>query len=237
MGKKIIVQRRGRGSSTFRSPSHRHAGAVALPSLREGAGVVTEILHAPGRSAPLARVRFERGEFLLLASDGLAEGQEVRVGGGEVERGHVVELGRLPEGTLIYNIEVKPGDGGKLCRAAGTAAVVVSRGEQAVIQLPSGEFKDLDPRCRAQIGVVAGSGQREKPFGKAGKKVQAFRSTGKEAFKVRGVAMNAVAHPHGGGSHQHVGRPSTVSRTAPPGRKVGRLSPKKRKKKARGRRG
>ncbi|MDX1534635.1 MAG: hypothetical protein R3291_03345, partial [Thermoplasmata archaeon] len=69
------------------------------------------------------------------------------------------------------------------------------------------------------------------------KKVQAFRSTGREAFKVRGIAMNAVSHPHGGGSHQHVGRPSTVSRTAPPGRKVGRLSPQKRKKTVRRRRG
>lgn len=237
MGKRIIVQRRGRGSPTFRSPSHRHAGAVSLPSLREGSGLVTKILHAPGRSAPLARVRFAEGEYLLLAPEGLAEGQQVLVGGSEIERGHVVEIGGLPEGTLIFNIEGKPGDGGKLCRAAGTAAVIVSRGAQTVIQLPSGEFKDLNPRCRAQIGVVAGSGQREKPFGKAGKKVHAFRSTGKEAFKVRGVAMNAVAHPHGGGSHQHVGRPSTVSRTAPPGRKVGRLSPQKRKKKARGRRG
>ncbi|MFQ6013147.1 MAG: 50S ribosomal protein L2 [Thermoplasmata archaeon] len=237
MGKRIISQRRGRGSPTYRSPSHRHAGPVSLPALREGVGVVTEILHAPGRTAPLARVRFERGEYLLLAPDGLAEGEHVLVGAGEIERGHVTEIGALPEGTLIYNIEVRPGDGGKLCRAAGTAAVVVSRGEQAVIQLPSGEFKTLDRHCRAQIGVVAGSGQRDKPLAKAGKKVMAFRSTGKEAFKVRGVAMNAVAHPHGGGSHQHVGRPSTVSRTAPPGRKVGRLSPQKGKKKGRGRRG
>ncbi|MCJ2555287.1 MAG: 50S ribosomal protein L2 [Candidatus Thermoplasmatota archaeon] len=236
MGKKIIAQRRGRGSPTFRSPSHRHAGAVSLPSLREGSGLVTKILHAPGRSAPLARVRFKEGEFLLLAPEGLAEGQEVLVGAGEIERGHIVEIGGLPEGTLVCNIELKPGDGGKLCRAAGTAAAVVSRGTQTVIQLPSGEFKDLDPACRAQVGVVAGSGQREKPFAKAGKKVNAFRSTAKAAFKVRGVAMNAVAHPHGGGSHQHVGRPSTVSRNAPPGRKVGRLSPQKRKKKARGRR-
>ncbi|MEE9164092.1 MAG: 50S ribosomal protein L2, partial [Thermoplasmata archaeon] len=70
---------------------------------------------------------------------------------------------------------------------------------------------------------------------KAGKKVQAMRSKSRRAFKVRGIAMNAVSHPHGGGSHQHVGRPSTVSRNAPPGRKVGRLSPQKRKKKMRGR--
>ncbi|MEE9592868.1 MAG: 50S ribosomal protein L2 [Thermoplasmata archaeon] len=237
MGKRIISQRRGRGSPTFRSPSHRHAGAVSLPPFGEGSGVVTELLHATGRSAPLARVRFPQGEYLFIAPDGLAEGQRVLVGAGEIERGHVVEIGGLPEGTLIYNIEVRPGDGGKLCRAAGTAALLVSRGQQAVIQLPSGEFKSLNPHCRAQIGVVAGAGQREKPYAKAGKKVQAFRSKSKAPFKVRGIAMNAVAHPHGGGSHQHVGRPSTVSRNAPPGRKVGRLSPQKGKKKTRGRRG
>ncbi|MEE8199201.1 MAG: 50S ribosomal protein L2 [Thermoplasmata archaeon] len=235
MGKRIITQRRGRGSPTYRSPSHRHVGNVSLPPFREGLGRVTEILHAPGRSAPLARVRFEEGEYLLLAPDGLAEGQEVLVGAREIERGHVVEIGGLPEGTLIYNIEVKPGDGGKLCRAAGTAGVVVSRGAKTVIQLPSGEFKDLVPTCRAQIGVVAGSGQGEKPFAKAGKKVHAMQTKSRRAFKVRGIAMNAVSHPHGGGSHQHVGRPSTVSRNAPPGRKVGRLSPQKRKKKGRGR--
>ncbi len=185
----------------------------------------------------MARVRFKEGEYLLLAPDGLAVGQEVCVGAGEIERGHIVEIGGLPEGTLVYNIELMPGDGGKLCRAAGTAAVVVSRGAQTMIQLPSGEFKNLNPACRAQVGVVAGSGQQEKPFAKAGKKVNAFRSTAKAAFKVRGVAMNAVSHPHGGGSHQHVGRPSTVSRNAPPGRKVGRLSPQKRKKNVRRGRG
>ncbi len=231
MGKNIIAQRRGRGSPTFRSPSHRHAGKASFPPLSEGKGTVEELLHAPGRSAPLARVRFPQGEFLLIASDGMSEGQEVTVGLGPVDRGNVMEVGRLPEGTLIYNIEVKPGSGGSLCRAAGSSAVVVSRGEQTVIQMPSGKFKSLDPRCRAQIGVVAGSGHRDKPFARAGKKIGALSSKAKEPFKVRGVAMNAVSHPHGGGAHQHVGVASTVSRHAPPGRKVGRLSPKKKKRK------
>ncbi|MEK6911566.1 MAG: 50S ribosomal protein L2, partial [Candidatus Thermoplasmatota archaeon] len=76
------------------------------------------------------------------------------------------------------------------------------------------------------IGVVAGAGRLDKPFAKAGKKVLGYRSLSKPALKVRGVAMNAVNHPHGGGSHQHVGGPSTVSWRAPPGRKVGRMSPK-----------
>ncbi len=230
MGKNIIAQRRGRGSSTFRSPSHRHAGAVSFPPLKKAKGVVQELLHAPGRSAPLVRVKFNDEDYLMIASDGIFEGQEVTIGLGPVERGNVMEIGKLPEGTLVYNIETKPGDGGRLCRAAGSSALIFGQGAKTTLQLTSGKYKRLDPQCKAQIGVVAGSGHKEKPFARAGKKIGAFRSTGKEPFKVRGVAMNAVSHPHGGGAHQHVGRPSTVSRHAPPGRKVGRLSPKKKKK-------
>lgn len=229
MGKRIIAQRRGRGASTFRSPSHRHRGAVALPPLQEAKGVVEGLLHAPGRSAPLARVRFNGQEHLMIAPDGLHVGQEVTIGLGPATRGNVLELGKMPEGTLIYNVETKPGDGGRLCRAAGSSALIVSQGRRTTIQLASGKLKTLDSRCRGQVGVVAGSGHRDKPFGRAGKKIRAFRSTGKAPYQVRGVAMNAVSHPHGGGAHQHVGRPSTVSRHAPPGRKVGRLSPKKKR--------
>lgn len=193
--------------------------------------MVEKLIHAPGRSAPLARVRFGEGAYLLIAPDGLYEGQEVTIGLGPVDRGNVMEVGKVPEGTLIYNIESKPGDGGKLCRAAGSAAVVVSQGEQSVIKMPSGQFKSLEPICRAQVGVVAGSGHQEKPFVKAGKRVLAYSSKAKAPFKVRGVAMNAVSHPHGGGGHQHVGKGSTVSRHAPPGRKVGRLSPQRKRRK------
>ncbi len=191
--------------------------------------MVEELLHAPGRSAPLALVRFPEGKYLLVAPDGMHEGQEITVGPGPLDRGNVMEIGKMPEGTLICNVELKPGDGGRLCRSAGSSAVIVSQGERTVIQMPSGKLKSLNPKCRSQVGVVAGSGHREKPFAKAGKKIGALSSKARQPFKVRGVAMNAVSHPHGGGAHQHVGVASTVSRNAPPGRKVGRLSPKKKK--------
>lgn len=231
MGKNIIAQRRGKGSSTFRSPSHRHVGAVSFPPLKRAKGIVQKLIHAPGRSAPLARVRFNEEEYLMIAPDGMFEGQEVTVGLGPIERGNVMELGKLPEGTLVYNIETKAGDGGRLCRAAGSSALIVSQGAKTTLQMASGKYKGVDPACRAQVGVVAGSGHKEKPFASAGTKIRSYRSTGKAPFKVRGVAMNAVSHPHGGGAHQHVGRPSTVSSHAPPGRKVGRLSPKKKRRK------
>ena len=161
----------------------------------------------------------------MIAPDGLEIGQRVTVGGYNIDRGNTLPLGSIPEGTLVYNIESFPGDGGKFVRAAGTTAVIVSQAGRTVVQLPSGQFKTLDPKCRATIGVVAGAGRGDKPFAKAGKKVLAYRSISKPPFIVRGVAMNPVDHPHGGGAHQHVGRPSTVSWHASPGRKVGRLSP------------
>ncbi|HEY7588002.1 MAG TPA: 50S ribosomal protein L2 [Thermoplasmata archaeon] len=236
MGKNLPTQRRGRGTSpTYRSPSHRHPGRVRHPRL-EGEGVVVEILQAPGHTAPLARVRYGMQEVLMVACDGLAIGQTVTVGSPNIDRGNTLPLGRIPEGTLVYNLERRPGDGGRFVRAAGTQAVVVSQGERTVVQMPSGQFVSFHPECRATIGAVAGAGRGEKPFTKAGKKFHAFRSLSKAYFGVRGVAKNPVDHPHGGGAHQHVGRPSTVGYDAPPGRKIGRLSPKPARLKAKRRR-
>jgi large subunit ribosomal protein L2 len=203
---------------------------VTLPKLDDLDGVVVGIVHSPGHTAPLAKIRFGEKEVLMLASDGLQIGESISIGKVSVDRGHVLPLGRIPESTLVFNVESKPGDGGKFARSAGTAAMVVSHGAKTTVRLPSGKYKSFSPKCRATVGVVAGSGRGEKPFAKAGKKVNAFQSRAKAPFRTSGVAMNPVNHPHGGGSHQHVGKPSTVSSNAPPGRKVGRLSSKKKKK-------
>ena len=104
-------------------------------------------------------------------------------------------------------------------------------GREVTLQLPSGVFKNFLGTCRAQVGSVAAGGRGERPFIKAGKKVLAYRSISTPAFRVRGVAMNPVNHPHGGGAHQHVGRPSTVSSGTWPGAKVGRFSKTQRRKK------
>lgn len=230
MGKRLRSQRRGKGSRTYSSPSHRHRGAISHPRIDDSEGVVLNLVHSPGHTAPLARVRFGEQVVLMLASDGLQIGEKVSVGKVSVQRGHILPLGRIPESTLVFNVESKPGDGGKFARSAGTAALVVSHGAKTVLRLPSGKYRQFDPNCRATIGVVAGSGRGEKPFAKAGKKISGLQSRAKAPFRTSGVAMNPVSHPHGGGSHQHVGGPSTVSANAPPGRKVGRLSPKKKRK-------
>lgn len=233
MGKRTITRRRGHGSPVYRAPSHRHHGEIKYPALKlTGVGTVKDIVHSPAHTAPVAEVEMENGEiYRFLAVDGLTLNSKIHIGeDAPIERGNVLPLKKIPEGTYVYNIELTPGDGGKLVRAGGSAALVVSSTqEEVVVQLPSGQFKTINGNCRATVGIVAGAGRKEKPFAKAGKKVHAFRSLAKAPFKVRGVAMNPVNHPFGGGSHQHIGRPSTVSSGAWPGQKVGRLAPRRKK--------
>jgi large subunit ribosomal protein L2 len=234
MGKRIIPRRRGAGTGPYTSPSHLHHGAIYLPPASlVGPAQVTGLMPAPGRTAPVLEVRGPDGAILrLIAPAGIATGDTISLNSGAVDRGSVLPLGSIPDGTLISNIEVNPFDGGRLVRAAGASALVVAHaGREVTIQLPSGAFKSLLGTCRAQVGGVAGGGRGERPFIKAGKKVLAYRALAKPAFKVRGVAMNPVNHPHGGGAHQHVGRPSTVSAGTWPGAKVGRFSPKRGKRK------
>jgi large subunit ribosomal protein L2 len=238
MGKRIISRRRGSGTGPYTNPSHRHHGAIYHPGSSVGGEArVIDLRQAPGRSAPVAELAPETGApFTVIAAAGLATGDRVALNSGRVDRGAILSLSDIPDGTLVYNIEVKPFDGGRLVRAAGTNAIVTAHtGREVTIQLPSGQFKNLLATCRAQVGAVAGGGRGERPFIKAGKKVNAYRSLSKPAFKVRGVAMNPVNHPHGGGAHQHVGRPSTVSSGTWPGAKVGRFSKSKSRKRRGGR--
>lgn len=228
MGKRIRAQRKGRGG-IYACPSHRYRGRASHPKINKGTGQVIALKHDPGRTAPVAEIDFGNNEKnLIIAPYTLAEEQNIEVGErAHLSVGNILPIRMIPEGTIVYNVEMKPGDGGKFARAAGTGAMVVSHGTKTVIRMPSGMFKSLDPRCRAAIGMVAGGGHKEKPMAKAGKKFHATRSKPKRFPVTSGVAMNAVNHPHGGGGHPHVGRPSTVSKHAPPGKKVGRLSSRK----------
>ncbi|MCD6383071.1 MAG: 50S ribosomal protein L2 [Thermoplasmata archaeon] len=232
MGKRIISRRRGRGGPKYRAPGHRYMADVKLPPVKSGEGEVVELTHDPGHSAPLAKIRMGEKTFYMVAPEGLAVGQKIYVGSNApIRPGNILPISSIPEGTPIYNVELNPFDGGKVARAGGAMAIVVSHGERVVVQLPSGQFRALNRDCRAIVGVVAGSGKKDLPVAKAGKKYHMLRSKARVWPKTSGVAMNPVNHPHGGGSHQHVGRPSSVSKNAPPGRKVGRLPPKKKGKK------
>jgi large subunit ribosomal protein L2 len=233
MGRRIQGQRRGRGTSTFRAPSHRYKGELSHKRTEDAdvlAGEVVDVEHDPARSAPVARVEFEDDDQrLVLASEGIGVGDTVEVGiSANIEPGNTLPLAEIPEGVPVCNVERQPGDGGKFARASGVNAdLVTHERDAAIVQLPSGEMKRLSPDCRATIGVVAGGGRTEKPFVKAGNKHHKMKSRGTKWPRVRGVAMNAVDHPFGGGGRQHPGRPKSVSRDAAPGRKVGDIASKR----------
>lgn len=237
MGKRILAQRRGRRSPQFYAPSHRYKSDVRHPPLKNAVGEVIDIVHDPGHTAPLALVQFKVDnkikKYYMLAHDGMRLHQKIYIGEYvPLSLGNTMPIGNIPEGSHVYNIEAKPGDGGKFVRAAGTSSVIFSHhGGNTTIQFPSGQTKTISSKCRATIGTVAGGGRKDRPFAKAGKKYHALRSTAKKYPRTKGVSMDPVDHPHGGGGHRHVGKPSTVSRHAWPGRKVGRLSSKKKKRK------
>ncbi|BEP17542.1 50S ribosomal protein L2 [Pyrofollis japonicus] len=229
MGKRLIIQRRGKGSPVYRSRPWLHPAPARYPPLTPVTlrGRVVELVHDPGRWVPLAHVVLENGqEFWIPAVEGMYVGQVIEVGpDAKPANGNILPVGKIPEGTQITNIEIHPGDGGKLARSSGTYAVIIGRsGNKTLVQLPSGKVKEIPNDARATIGVIAGGGRLEKPLLKAGAAYYKWSAKPHVWPRVRGVAMNAVNHPHGGGSHQSPSFPTTVSRNAPPGRKVGHIA-------------
>ncbi|AWP13441.1 60S ribosomal protein L8 isoform 2 [Scophthalmus maximus] len=141
--------------------------------------------------------------------------------------GNVLPVGTMPEGTIICCLEEKPGDRGKLARASGNYATVISHNpetKKSRVKLPSGSKKVIASANRAVVGVVAGGGRIDKPILKAGRAYHKYKAKRNCWPRVRGVAMNPVEHPFGGGNHQHIGKPSTIRRDAPAGRKVGLIA-------------
>lgn len=233
MGKRIIPQRRGRGGSNWQAPPKGRFADTAYPFFpleEKHTGLVRDVLHERGRSAPIAEIEFDNGQVCYLpAVEGLKVGQSVEIGAGaKPTPGNILPLEQIPEGTNICNIETFYGDGGKLIRASGTSALLFSLTPTgAVVRLPSGKTKIMNLKCRATIGIIAGGGRVEKPFLKAGTKWHLMKAKGKAYPRVRGVAMAAPFHPFGGGRHQHPGKSTSTHRDAPPGRKVGHIAPRK----------
>ena len=229
MGKRILQRRRGKAGIQFRAPIKGKIAPVRYP--REGGGgYVTAIMDERGRSAPLAQVKLDDKSYTYLpAVAGLVVGRQMALGAAaEAVPGNVLPLSKVPEGTKVCNIELRPGDGGKLVRASGGSAVLFSKANgKAIIRMPSGKSMLIDDRCRATIGEVAGGGRKEKPFLTAGARHHAMRASGRVYPRMRGIAMAVVYHPFGGGRHQHPGKSTSTSRNAPPGRKVGLIAPRK----------
>jgi large subunit ribosomal protein L2 len=234
MGKRIRVQRRGRGGSTYRASTHKRVAPAKYPPAitpKESfnasiSGVIEDLVHDPGRGAPLAFVRFENGETCYtITPEGVYKGQQISLGGkAPAEVGNILPLGKVPEGTLVCDLELRPGDGGKMARSSGAYATVVGHTPQGtMIRLPSGRTRYVNDRCMATVGVVSGGGRTEKPFLKAGEKYHLMKAKGHKYPRTRGRAMVAAVHPYGS-SKRSARKGTTVSHGAPPGQKVGLIA-------------
>ena len=158
---------------------------------------VAAIEYDPNRSARLALLHYADGEKrYILAPDGLAVGASILSGeGADILPGNALPLKAIPAGTMIHNVELRQGKGGQMVRSAGTAAQLVAKeGEYAQVKLPSGEIRRVSVDCQATIGQVGNLEHKNVSFGKAGRQ----RWLGRRPHN-RGVSMNPVDHPHGGG--------------------------------------
>ena len=158
---------------------------------------VIGIEYDPNRSANIALIQYEDGEkTYILAPQGLTDGDKVISGEtADIKVGNCMPIDSIPVGTLIHNIELNPGQGGKLVRTAGQSAQLMAKeGKYATLRLPSGEMRKVLAKCRATIGVIGNADHENVKLGKAGRK----RHMGWRP-EVRGSVMNPVDHPHGGG--------------------------------------
>ncbi|KAH3810701.1 60S ribosomal protein L8-like [Dreissena polymorpha] len=239
MGRVIRSQRKGPGG-VFKAHTKHRKGAASLRANdyaeRHGyvKGVVKDIVHDPGRGAPLAKVvfrdpyRYKLKTETFIATEGMYTGQFIYCGKkANLQIGNILPVGQMPEGTIVCCLEHKTGDRGKLARASGDYATVISHNpdtKKSRVKLPSGAKKVVPSANRAMVGVVAGGGRIDKPILKAGRAYHKYKAKRNCWPIVRGVAMNPVEHPHGGGNHQHIGKASTVARTRSSGKKVGLIA-------------
>ncbi|KRH92265.1 60s ribosomal protein [Pseudoloma neurophilia] len=225
---KIIRKVREQNKKLFKSIYKREK--VLLPNVKENCeGVIESIEHERGRGAPIALCKIQLKDRVIknyiVAPEGISIGQKIQFGKSvEPKIGNCVHLRDIPEGSYISMVEKKAYDGGKYAKSCGTSALIVFHNRDAhltTLKLPSGERVTVSNEARAFIGIISGGGKDDRPLLKAGTAYHKYKTLGRVWPKVRGVAMNPVDHPHGGGNHQHIGHPSTVSKNAPPNVRVG----------------
>jgi large subunit ribosomal protein L2 len=203
----------GHLTSRFRGGGHKRQYRIIDFYRRDKAemkAIVQTVEYDPNRSARIALLRYDDGEKrYMLWPEGLKVGDVVMAGeAAEITLGHALPLRRIPPGTMIHNVELVQGRGGQMVRSAGSAAIIQAKeGEQAHLKLPSGEVRLVSLNCWATIGQVGNQDHKSLVIGKAGRS----RWLGRKPH-VRGVAMNPVNHPHGGGEGKSgQGNPHPVS--------------------------
>ena len=201
---KGLTKSGGRNNNGRVTSAHRGGGHKRLYRMvdfkRDNFGIegkVARVEYDPNRTAHIALVVFSNGEKrYILAPQGLRPGDAVMSGpDAEIRPGNALPLSSIRVGTMLHNIEMKPGKGGQMARSAGVGIQLMGKeGDKAILKLPSGEFRRVEVRCMASIGVMGNSDHSNRKVGKAGRS----RWLGIRP-NVRGVAMNPVDHPHGGG--------------------------------------
>ena len=206
----------GRITTRHRGGGHKqHYRKIDFRRNKDGISAVVERLeYDPNRTAHIALLRYADGERrYILAPRGVAAGDELMSGSSSAIRaGNAMELRNVPVGSVIHAVELKPGKGAQIARSAGTSCQLVAReGTYATLRLRSGETRRVLAECRATLGEVGNTEHSLRSLGKAGaKRWRGVRPT------VRGVAMNPVDHPHGGGEGRTSGGRHPVSPTGVP---------------------
>ena len=202
----LAVKKEKAGRNSYGRITVRHQGGGnrqkyrIIDFKRKKDDMVAEVIgieYDPNRSANIALIKYEDGEkAYILEPQGLTDGNKVVSGENvDIKAGNAMPIENIPVGTLIHNVELNPGQGGKLVRSAGQSAQLMAKeGTYAHVRLPSGEMRLILARCRATIGVIGNSDHENIKLGKAGRtRHMGIRPT------VRGSVMNPVDHPHGGG--------------------------------------
>ena len=202
----LATKKKNAGRNSYGRITVRHQGGGNRQKYRivdfkrkkdDMTATVIGIEYDPNRSANIALIEYEDGErAYILAPIGLTDGNKVVSGEkADIKPGNCMKIENIPVGTMIHNIELNPGQGGKLVRAAGQEAQLMAKeGKYAHVRLPSGEMRLVMTRCRATIGIVGNTDHENVKLGKAGRtRHMGIRPT------VRGSVMNPCDHPHGGG--------------------------------------
>jgi large subunit ribosomal protein L2 len=227
MGKRIIQQRRGRGTHTYRVRKKAFIFKLQYPKKLEGEGTVIKLLNSAAHTAPLAKIKYNEGTFYIPAFKEMFEGQKISFSEKKIEKGNIMKLENIPLKTQIYCIESKPGDGGVFIKSGGNFATINKiMGDNVFILMPSKKERKFNKNCRAIIGVIAGTGRMDKPVVKAGKKYHIKKSKSKLWPRTSAVKMNAIDHPFGSGRAKNP-KSKIAKRNAPPGRKVGLIRPRR----------
>ena len=202
----------GRVTTRHIGGGHKQAYRIIDFKRYDKDGVPAKVAHIeydPNRTARIALLHYVDGEKrYIIAPEGLAQGAMVEAGeGADIKPGNNLPLRNIPVGTTVHAVELRPGGGAKMGRSAGAGIQLVAReGRFATLRLPSGEMRMVDVRCRATVGEVGNAEQSNINWGKAGRnRWKGIRPT------VRGVVMNPIDHPHGGGEGRTSGGRHPVS--------------------------